>query len=105
MVLFIIARRTKEVAIRVTLGATPRVVRRLVVSDVMMATLAGLVGGLMMSYWLSRSIEALLFRVPSGDIATMLAGASLMTSTAVIAAAFAARRATGVQPTEALRVE
>jgi predicted permease len=105
MVLFVIARRTRELAIRVTLGATPSVVRRLVVSEVVVAALTGLVVGATASYWLSRSLEALLFQVAIGDMSTILSGAGFMTATAVIAAMLAARRATGMLPAEALRAE
>jgi hypothetical protein len=105
IVLFVVARRTKEVAIRVTLGATPGRVRALVVRDVLAATAAGLAVGVIASYWLSRSIEALLFNVPTGDVRTLAGAATVMITAAALAAALPARRATNLQPTDALRVE
>jgi ABC-type antimicrobial peptide transport system permease subunit len=104
LVLFLVGRRTKEVAIRMALGATPAAVRWLIVRDTLLATASGTAAGLIASFWLSRVLATLLFQVPAGDPATLAAAAGLLALATVLAALFPARRASRLQPTEALRV-
>jgi ABC-type antimicrobial peptide transport system permease subunit len=100
-----VARRTREIAIRMAVGAQAGDVRRLVTREVVAATSLGAAVGLMAGGWVSTTMESLLFGVsPADPIALALATVLLMA--AVVAAAWVpARRATRLSPTVALRVE
>ncbi len=65
----------------------------------------GLTVGLVGAFTLSRSLRALLFEVSSSDPLTFVSVAVLLSSVAVLAVWIPARRAAGMDPTEALRVE
>jgi predicted permease len=100
-----VTQRTREIGIRMALGAQPRDVRALVVRHG--ATLAGLglVIGLVGALALSRLLTGLLYGVRASDPVTLSGVAFLLGSVAVAASYFPARRATRVDPLEALRSE
>jgi putative ABC transport system permease protein len=100
-----VTQRTREIGIRMALGAQPRDVRALVVRQG--ATLAGigLVIGLVGAVVLSRLLTGLLYGVSASDPVTLAGVALLLGSVALAASYFPARRATRVDPLEALRSE
>jgi predicted permease len=102
---FIVARRTREIAIRIAIGAEPRHVRRLVVRQTLVAAALGLAVGLLAGRWASAGIESLLYGIEAGSWTTPLAGAGLLLAIMTLAALVPARRATRLQPVQALRVE
>jgi len=102
---YVVARRTREIGIRVALGATPRNVVGLIVGDGIITTAVGLVIGLALSVAAGSAIRSMLFGYGGFD-APVVAGAILALGlAATVAAWLPARRATRVAPTTALRSE
>jgi len=102
---FSVARRTREIGLRMALGADRSAVRRLVVGEGMRLAAAGLVIGIPVALLSSRALRSLLFEVPPGDPATLFGVASILTLVAFAACAFPARRASRLDPQTALRMD
>jgi putative ABC transport system permease protein len=100
-----VSRRTREIGIRVALGARPASVRQLIVGQGLVLTLLGLAIGLPASLALTRLLRSLLFGVTPTDPMTLAGGAVLLAAVAILASYVPARRATRVDPAIALRVE
>jgi predicted permease len=100
-----VVRRLREIGIRVALGAQPRDVRRLVLAQVGRMTLIGGIIGVVLALGLGRLAQAMLFGVEGNDTAIIGAAALVVVVVAVAAGALPARRATTVNPIEALRIE
>ncbi|HEY1251611.1 MAG TPA: ABC transporter permease [Thermoanaerobaculia bacterium] len=100
---YAVRRRTREIGIRMALGAQPLDVVRLVVLQGMRPALIGLVIGLAGSLAFGRAVSSLVFGVRPTDPATFGAVAGLLMGVALLACALPARRATRVEPTEALQ--
>ena len=97
--------RLRELAIRVALGAEPRLLIATVMRRVLATTIAGVIAGGALALMMSTTLEALLFGVePRDALSFAAAGATLVIVTA-IAAFLPARRATRVDPIVALRAE
>jgi ABC-type antimicrobial peptide transport system permease subunit len=102
---FMVARRTREIGIRMALGASGGLVVWLVMREVLFLALTGLAIGLVSAYGLTRLVEAQLFGVKPTDIATMLLAAIGIAAVAMVAGYLPARRATRIDPMRALRFE
>lgn len=100
-----VAIRTKEIGIRMALGATRADVLRLVVGHGMRLALAGAAIGLAGALILARLMSSLLYGVKPGDPPTFLAAFAALVSVALLACYIPARRATTVGPVAALRQE
>ncbi|MEY2557876.1 MAG: hypothetical protein QOE34_1301 [Verrucomicrobiota bacterium] len=100
-----VAQRTREIGIRMALGATRTSVLRLVLGQGMRAVAIGLVAGIGGALVVSRLLSASLFGVTSNDLTSYGAACFLLAATAAIAALIPARRASLVNPMEALRTE
>jgi predicted permease len=99
----LVALRTGEIGIRMTLGATPADVLGLVLREGTLQALAGLAIGLSGAVLLMRSMRALLFEVGPADPLTLAGVAAILTVTSVLACYLPARRAMLVDPVKALR--
>jgi putative ABC transport system permease protein len=100
-----VAQRTREMGIRMALGAQTRDVLKLIVRQAMMLTLAGVAIGLLAAFVLTRLMKSLLFSVSVTDPITFGVIALLLTLIALLACLIPARRATKVDPLVALRYE
>lgn len=102
---YVVARRTREIGIRVALGASSRDVIGMIVRDGYITTAIGLVGGLGLSILAGAAIRSLLFGDSTFDATVILGSVAALTLVATAAAWLPARRATRVAPTLALRSE
>ena len=102
---YVVARRTREIGIRVALGATPGSVVRMVVQDGFVTTVVGLIVGLGLSIVAGSAIRGLLFGDGRFDVTVIGAAVLALTAAATVAAWLPARRATRVATTLALRSE
>jgi putative ABC transport system permease protein len=100
-----VGRRTHEIGIRITLGATPASVLRLILKESARLVVVGLIIGVPTALLLGRFLSDLLFGIHAADPATFIAVALLLAAVATFAAYIPARRATKVDPIIALRTE
>jgi predicted permease len=102
---YAVTRRTREIGVRVALGAPRGSVIALVLRQAMRLTAAGLVLGLMGAAMLSRYLEGMLYGVEPLDLVTFGLVTTLFACVAAAAAIVPTRRALGVNPLSALRAE
>ena len=102
---FAVSRRTREMGIRVALGARPGDVFRLVLRQGMMLVVVGLVLGLVVAAIVTRLLASFLYGVSTTDPFTFVAIPVLLMLVALLACYLPARRATKVEPLIALRYE
>jgi predicted permease len=100
---FVVAQRTRELGIRMALGAAPGDVRRMVIGYGGKLATAGLAIGLLGSFALTRLISKLLFGVAPTDPLTFASVSAILLGIGVLASWIPARRATRIDPITALR--
>ncbi len=99
----LVALRTSEIGVRVTLGARPLELMRLILQEGLAQTAIGLAIGLAASVLIMRTFRTMLYEVSPADPLTLTAVAVVLMMTAVVACLIPARRAMRVDPVEALR--
>ena len=102
---YVAAQRTREIGIRMALGAQTFDVLKLIIGSGMVLTLAGVAGGVLAAIGLTRLLEGLLFGVTATDRMTFVTVSAGLAAVALIACYVPARRATKVDPLTALRDE
>ena len=102
---YTVSRRTREVGVRMALGARPVDILKLIFGQSMTLTLLGVGFGLVGAYAVTRVMKTLLFGVTSTDPFTFTSVTLLLCSVALLASYIPARRAMGVDPMAALRDE
>jgi ABC-type antimicrobial peptide transport system permease subunit len=100
-----VGQRTREIGVRVALGAQRRDVIRMIVGDGVRLTVLGVGIGLLGAYWLSRFVSSLLYGVSPQDPRVFIAAPIVLAAVAAVAAWIPALRATRVDPITALREE
>ncbi len=100
-----VARRTREIGVRIALGAATGDVLRLVLGQGLRLTMFGIVIGVAIAAALTRLLSGLIFGVGVTDAATFLSAAALMVGVALLASWVPARAAARVDPVRALRTE
>jgi predicted permease len=98
-----VSRRTREIGVRIALGAGRAQTRWLVVRQALWIAAAGLAAGLLASFWLGRAVAGLLFEVRATDPAVYVAVVVLTLLTILVACWLPARRATAIDPAVSLR--
>ena len=102
---YTVSQRTREIGIRIALGATPRAVMGLVLSDGVRLALFGVTIGLAAAGATTRALTSLLYAVTPGDPVTFVVIGGLVALIALLASYIPARRAVRIDPVEALRAD
>jgi putative ABC transport system permease protein len=98
-----LSRRANEISVRIALGAEPRNVHALVFGEVLRPVALGLAAGLIVSVVVGRGVAGLLFEVQPTDVPTLVSVALALATVAALACWIPARRATRLDPVDALR--
>ena len=102
---YAVAERTREIGLRMALGAAAAQVRRMVVGQGARVLLAGILLGTVVAFLATRALGSLLFGIEAFDLGTYLLVASIMLVVGLAASYLPARRASSVDPMVALRAE
>lgn len=105
IVAYSVSRRTREIGVRMALGAQRGSVYRLVLREAGWLAVLGIVAGLVCSVVTATLMRRLLFGVHAWDLSTLIAVATVLAFSALAASYLPARRAASVNPVEALRAE
>jgi putative ABC transport system permease protein len=105
VVAYSVAQRTREIGIRIALGASARDVLRMIVAGSSWVAAAGLAAGLVAALSATRLMRSLVFDVSTNDPATFAVAGSLLAGIVFLATYLPARRATRIDPIIALRCE
>jgi putative ABC transport system permease protein len=105
VIAFLVSQRTREVGVRMALGASPAAVVRLFLGHAARWTAAGLAIGLAGSIAATRFLNSILFEAGARDWWSFVAAAATLLAVALAAAWLPARRATRIDPMQALRAE
>jgi putative ABC transport system permease protein len=105
VIAYSVAQRTQELGIRIAMGAGRSDILRLVIGNGLILTAVGIAIGLFGAIGLTRVMPAMLYETSATDPLTFVISASLFIVVAILASYVPARRATRIDPTEALRAE
>ena len=98
VIAYTVGMRTREIGLRLALGARPSLVRMMIVNQGVRLVAAGIVAGLALTFMLTRSLQALLYGVSHNDPATLLLVTAMLGGAALFAAWIPATRAGRVDP-------
>jgi len=102
---YAVAQRTREIGIRMSLGAGRSEIMRMVLSQGLKQALVGVLAGVVAAALLARLMVHMLFAVEPTDPVTFVGVSAVLVATALAAIAIPARRATRIEPVVALRTE
>ena len=102
---YLVTLRTRELGIRIALGATPRAVASAMTRYGVMLSLAGTAAGLLVFGFVARFLRAFLFGVAATDPVTLSGASATLLAIAALASWVPARRAARIDPVDALRAE
>jgi predicted permease len=102
---YCVGQRTHEIGVRIALGARQADVQRLILLDALGPISAGFAFGMLASLWITQTLRSLLYQVQPGDPWTLAAVGLFFLVAAGLAAILPAKRATSVDPIDALRAE
>jgi ABC-type antimicrobial peptide transport system permease subunit len=105
VIAYSVSQRTREIGVRIALGAQRTAVYRLILKEAGWLTVVGIVAGLACSLGAAMLMKSLLFGVRTWDVSTLATVAALLATSSLLASFFPARRAASVNPVEALRAE
>lgn len=105
VIAYSVSRRTREIGVRMALGAERKAVYRLILKEAGWLTALGTVAGLLCSLAAATLMRKLLFGIRSWDLPTLAAVTAVLAISAMLASYIPAHRAASVNPVEALRVE
>ena len=100
---YLVTRRTREIGIRVAMGARPADVLRMVLTDAMIVVFIAIAAGTAGALMLTRYIRSMLYKVTELDASTFCIAAALLAAIVLIASLAPARHAAHIDPTRALR--
>lgn len=102
---YAVGERSHEIGVRMALGASRDRVARMILREGLILAAAGLVFGLIGSYFVGRAMRSTLYGVGSIDVGAFCAVGAILLISALVACYFPAHRAAGVDPMRALRIE
>ncbi|HEX4682709.1 MAG TPA: FtsX-like permease family protein, partial [Gemmatimonadaceae bacterium] len=105
VIAYIVTLRTREIGVRIALGAEPRAVMAMVTRQGLGLSVVGVGVGVALALLVARFLRSLLFEVAPSDPVTLGAAAGTLVALALVASWIPARRAAQVNPTEALRAD
>jgi predicted permease len=100
---YVVSQRTREIGIRLALGAQPAALKRMFVLDALARVAIGIVVGLVAAFALTRLMSSLLYGIGPLDAPTYLAALGVLLAAAAFASYVPARRAANIDPVETLR--
>jgi predicted permease len=103
VIAYSVQRRTREIGVRMSLGARPAAILRAILRENLTMVAIGVAAGSLSSLWLSRLVSRQLFGVAAGDPRTMVSAVTFLIAVATLAAYLPARRASHIDPMAALR--
>jgi ABC-type antimicrobial peptide transport system permease subunit len=105
VIAYVVAQRSREIGIRLALGAPRRDVRRMFVRQGLTLCAAGVAIGLVVALGATRLMASLLFGVGATDVVTYAAAVGIIVAAAALASYLPARRASVIDPIETLKAE
>lgn len=105
VIAYSVSQRTREIGVRMALGAERKAVYRLILQEAGLLTIIGITAGVLGSLAATTLMRKLLFGIHSWDIPTLLAVATILAISALLASFIPAHRAASVNPVDALRAE
>ena len=100
-----VAQRSREIGVRLALGAEPARVARMIVGEAARLALLGAIPGVFVAYAAARAMSALLFGIPPGDPLTLTSGTLLVIVVTLVGALAPALAAVRVSPLLAMRAD
>jgi predicted permease len=105
VIAYSVSQRTREIGVRMALGAEPHSVYALILKEAGWLTCAGIAAGMLCSLAATTLMRKLLFGIQSWDVPTLIGVAAVLGISALVASFIPARRAASVNPVDALRAE